>query len=167
MGVFNNLRTPGQPLDFGSVRKLLQYLYGRTMADLHADGHFAKALLDVDGSPFDVRPQDQNTAMQVARGMIDNLFANWFGNSLLLADSGTLVNQVTQLEEGTRNSPDDLQEIQQTLRRSGYDLGNPQFLWVRKPQLDLNLNGSLRRANRGADRSEECVSRQVARRLRK
>lgn len=148
VSAFDRIRAPGQPMDFESVKELLQYLYGRTMEDLHADGHFAKALVDAPDArehPFDIRPADRDKAMQIARGMIDELFSTWFGNSLLLTDSKDLVDQVTQLEEGSRNSADELMEIQTTLKRASYDLASPQFLWVRKPELDLDLNGSLRR----------------------
>ena len=146
IAVFNRLRTAGQPLDFESVKQLLQYLYGRTMEDLQPDGHFAKALVDAsDERPFEVNALDRTKAMQIARGMIDQLFSNWFANSLLLTDSTALVDQVTQLEEGSRNTAEDLMEVQQTLKHTSYDLASPQFLWVRKPELNLDLNGPLRR----------------------
>ena len=146
---FNRIRAPGQAMDFESVKTLLQFLYGKTMEEeLQPDGHFAKALTDAPDAHerlFDVRKDDKSKAMEIARGMVDGLFSTWFANSLLLTDSRTLIDQVTQFEEGSRNSADQLTEVQQSLRRATYDLASPQFLWVRKPELDLKLNAPLRR----------------------
>ena len=146
--VFNHIRMPGQTMDFESVKELLQYLYGHGMEDLQPDGHFAKALVDAPNAqeqPFVVRSDDKNKSMTIARGMIDALFSNWIANSQLLVDAQKLIDQVTQLEEGARNTADELMEVQQSLKHTAYDLASPQFLWVRKTELDLNLNGPLRR----------------------
>jgi type VI secretion system protein ImpL len=141
--VYDVLRQRGKIEDFEKIRKLLQYLYGRTVQDVQPDGHLAIALHEATGPAFVVSTDDRAHASELMKGMIDHLFEKWFGNSLLLADADTLREKVGQLEQGRSATYPDLKELLDVIKQTEGDFGSPAFRWAGSSTLDLN--GPFRR----------------------
>ena len=141
--VYDALRQRGRIEDFEKIRKLLQYLYGRTVQDIQPDGHLALALHEASGPPFVISIDDKAHATDLMKGMIDRMFEKWFGTSLLLADADTLREKVGQLEQGRSATYPDLKELLDVIKQTEGDFGSPAFRWAGGNSLPTN--GPFRR----------------------
>jgi type VI secretion system protein ImpL len=142
-GIYDDLRQRGRILDFEKIRRLIQYLYGRTVQDVQPDGHLAAALREATGPAFVISADDKARASDLMKGMIDHMFEKWYGNSLLLADTDTLREKIGQLEQGKSSTYSSLKELLDVIKQTENDFGSPAFRWAGSPTLDLN--GPFRR----------------------
>jgi type VI secretion system protein ImpL len=141
--VYDSLRVRGRTEDFEKIRSLLQYLYGKTVAEVQPDGHLHKALLQTSGQPFVISDVDRARASDLMKTMITRMFDKWYGSSLLLADADTLREKIGQLEQGRSASYPDLKELLDVIKQTESDFGSPAFQWAGGSTLDLN--GPFRR----------------------